>query len=311
MDYNSHSKLDMNHKNICINPYLTEIEWIKYNNYSCRYDSFLTLFIGCLYGYLSIFNNNLNKDILFVIEKSKYLINGNFSVIDEIWKYFIDQKIDILKTVKIDNNLITINDGFHDFGYVNQLFSIFETSDIFCLKYIIEGKCFNCNTILNPNYEYNKCLISINDNFLNLNILDSIFLFLIPEKKKISCNICKLELCSLELTYSIINYPKYLAFIFDYNEYSVLLKLKKEILKKIKSSIISPNNDVYQLIGGITMISHDHFTSFIMNFNYIPNFSEKYETDKIYYHDGIKNKGYFLKFNTFDELFDKYKKLVP
>lgn len=54
------------------------------------------------------------------------------------------------------------NDGFHDFGYVNQLFSIFDNSYLFCIKLLIEGKCIYCNILLNPNYKYNKCLISIN-----------------------------------------------------------------------------------------------------------------------------------------------------
>lgn len=88
---------------------MTNIQWIKYNNYSCRDDSFLTLFIGCMHGYLSIFNNNLNKDILFLIDKSKNIINGDYLQIDKIWEYFIKQKIDIFKTENINNSIIYNN----------------------------------------------------------------------------------------------------------------------------------------------------------------------------------------------------------
>ena len=48
---------DIKSKNVNIdnNPILTNIKWIVYNRFSCRYDSFITLYIGCfsdIYLYL-------------------------------------------------------------------------------------------------------------------------------------------------------------------------------------------------------------------------------------------------------------------
>lgn len=59
------------------------------------------------------------------------------------------------------------------------------------------------------------------------------------------------------------------------------------------------------------MSNYDHFTSFVINFNFINNFSFQFDKNKVYYHDGLKNKGMFLKYDNYNEMFKKNKKLVP
>ena len=118
------------------NEFLTKIPWIIYNNNSCRYDSFITLFIFGLYGKLKTFYfDELNFHIQFLIKKCSDIINLKFEIIEHIWKYFIINQLDVLKTEKINNENITIDDGFLKFGFVNQLFNIFKNNKLFCIEY--------------------------------------------------------------------------------------------------------------------------------------------------------------------------------
>ena len=59
------------------------------------------------------------------------------------------------------------------------------------------------------------------------------------------------------------------------------------------------------------MSNDSHFTCLISKINNINNLSKKKKKKKIYYHDGIKNYGKFLKCNSLNEIFTKNKKLVP
>ena len=234
---NNNSKLIENNIIINNNPFITKIKWIKYNNYSCRYDSFLTLFIGCIYEFLDIFNNNKITHFNYLLDKCKLLINGDDNIVDIIWQYFIKNKLDVLKTSNKNGNMIILEDGYHQLGYVNQLFSIFDYSEYFCIQLAKENKCLNCGYNSKEIITNKKCLVSIDDNFLSLNSLDTIFLFLIPEMKKIKCQFCQTNLNTLEITYNINNYPKFLSLILDFDSYDELLKIKQKILNKIKQTI--------------------------------------------------------------------------
>ena len=55
----------------------------------------------------------------------------NFNIIDEIWNYFIINRIDINSTKKINNMTYKENLGFHKEGYINQLFNVFDKSIFF------------------------------------------------------------------------------------------------------------------------------------------------------------------------------------
>ena len=59
----NNNMININHYNKINNPYLTDINWIKYNKYFCRYNSFLTMFIFCIYQYILLFNTKINIHI--------------------------------------------------------------------------------------------------------------------------------------------------------------------------------------------------------------------------------------------------------
>mgnify|MGYP006873133433 CR=1 FL=1 len=74
-----------------------------------------------LFRYLSIFNYDLNNHLKFINNKAKNIIDGK------------SEKIDIIKTENINGFNIIINDGYHQIGYINQLFSVFKNTNIFNL----------------------------------------------------------------------------------------------------------------------------------------------------------------------------------
>ena len=51
--------------------------------------------------------------------------------------------MDVLKTETKNGKLITIKCGYHQLGYVNQLFSKFDKKDNFCIEFIEQEKCIN------------------------------------------------------------------------------------------------------------------------------------------------------------------------
>ena len=79
---------------------------------------------------------------------------------------------------------------------INYLIYLIKT-----VEYIKKVYCKNCKFKEIPKTEYNKCLICTMDDFLYLDNLESILLFIIPENKKESCNICKYKINSLEISY--------------------------------------------------------------------------------------------------------------
>jgi len=148
------------------NPFLTDIIWIKYNQTFFGYDSFLTIFLFCIYEYLLLYKPTNNIYVKFILEKSEKSINGEFEVNDEILKYLIKENIDILKTNTVNGKIIVVDDGYHKIWCVNQLFKIFDNDTLFCIKLIKKSECINRNYKNIISYEYLKPLISINDNYL-------------------------------------------------------------------------------------------------------------------------------------------------
>ena len=67
---------------------------------------------------------------------------------------------------------------------MNPIFSIFNGNAFFCLEIVKELKCVNWEYKKIENIQFKKYLISINDNYLELNSLDSIILFLTPVNSK-------------------------------------------------------------------------------------------------------------------------------
>ena len=158
------------------NSHQTNIQWIIWHSYSCRYDSFITLYTFTLYDYLKKNNNFMTSDLIYInnfIEKNHFKFS--FNLIDELWKYMIYNNIDINETLKKDGIIQIIDDGFHKSGFVSQLFSIFKRNILFCIQYEEEEKCTNCFFSKN-NYIYNDPLLKINENFLDFIKIESVIL---------------------------------------------------------------------------------------------------------------------------------------
>ena len=308
-----------NNSNININPFLnlnnsnklTDINWIKYNSFSCRYDAFLTLYILTIHGYLKNKKEELNHHIKFLIEIGELFLQKNFNVVDDIWNYFIINGIDINSTKKINNITYLDNSGFHKEGYINQLFNVFNKCLFFCTELTKFKECVICKYKDNEKNELMRPLISITDEFLSLNKLESILILITPENKKDKCPFCKLPIDTLNIIYKINAFPKYLTLIFEYDHYKDLYDKKDLIIDKIEFKLKSPLNDEYELLGGITMASSDHFTCFINKIEKINSFTDIFDDNILYYHDGIKNNGYFVKYKDLFELLKCNINLVP
>lgn len=93
-----------------------------------------------------------------------------------------------------------------------------------------------------------RSLISITDEFLSLNNLESILILITPENKKDKCSICKLPIDTLNIIYKINTFLKYLTLIFEYDHYTDLYDKKDLIIDKIEFKFKPPLNDEYELL---------------------------------------------------------------
>ena len=59
------------------------------------------------------------------------------------------------------------------------------------------------------------------------------------------------------------------------------------------------------------MASSDHFTCFINKIEKINSFTDIFDDNILYYHDDIKNNGYFVKYKDLFELLKCNINLVP
>lgn len=291
-----------------LNIYLTKNKWFIWHNNSCRYDSFVTIFYYILNNYLKIFEKDLNMHIKYLLNNMENIqnkINSN-EFIDSIWKYMINNNIDILKS-KVKNNKLVIEDGgFYKVGYINQIFSIFNNNELFCIRLEKNEICKNCN-FKNNSIEYKNLFCRIDQNNIAFNTLKGIILNNIPENNSIKCQNCNLSLNTKSINYNIYNLPKFLFLIFEFDTFYLLKSNRNKILNLLKTEFSYDNDIKYYLAGCITMYCSGHYTSFFINrFNF-----DNFEIGKLYYHDGLKFSGRFLVFENSEDLFKAIKSLCP
>ena len=111
---------------------VTNFKWLVYQNNSCRYDSYITLFYFCLYDYLisiKLAEGSIIKSIINLLDKLNY--SNLVEIHNSIWKLMINSKINILSTeIENRNNYYS---GYGKSGYISQLFNIFKNNNIFCI----------------------------------------------------------------------------------------------------------------------------------------------------------------------------------
>jgi len=111
--------------------------------------------------YLKIFHNFI---MMLKDDRKKEIRN-------DIWKYLINNKIDIEQT-EINNNNNVINNGFGMNRFIRQLFTIFKNSDIFCIKEHCEEHCQICNNIKIYQHNLHNHFIIIDEQGLSLNSIE-------------------------------------------------------------------------------------------------------------------------------------------
>lgn len=116
---------------------------------------------------------------------------------------------------------------------------------------------------------------------------------------------------SLEKSYSILFYPKYLLFIFESDNYSDLINYKNRIIKLLQLELKSPLYDIFELLSGICMVPHDYFTCLIIKIEKIQPCSNQFDNNVIYYHDRMKYDCCFTKYKNINDLFLNNINVVP
>ena len=113
---------------------ITEFKCLTYYSNSCRYDTFITFYIFYIFDYMNKIINKLNP-IIYKIHNLIINIKKDFNRKnrDLLWKYFIDNKIDIFST-DINNKNSILENGYRVNGFIVQLFSIFKNNVNFNIK---------------------------------------------------------------------------------------------------------------------------------------------------------------------------------
>ena len=123
------NKIELNSTNFLI----TNFQWLKYSNNSCRYDVFTTLYIFFLYDFIDERLKKFNLHIQNIHNLMKEIrydpINNS---INRLWDYCIKNKIDIERT-EINNVNNIVESGFGSNDIIVQLFSIFKNEEDFCI----------------------------------------------------------------------------------------------------------------------------------------------------------------------------------
>ena len=228
-------------------------------------------------------NDKNYLDIIIYLQKNKFDTN-NF-LIDNIIKEKDEEK----KLLLIDKMNTNIDVDTTSSGYINQLFSIFNNNDNFCLK---ESKSTECILCGKKDIEYikeSKPFLYINNTNINDTHIFNILLTRCTEKYTYDCECRKdssEDLLCTKVKYNIESYPDYLMVLFDMS-YSELEKYKDNIFQLTEDKLILNIQKEYKLKGMISLPSYNHYICIIFNpIGRIIN--EYFKANNIYYHDGKK-----------------------
>ncbi len=283
-------------------------KWLIQKGNNCRYNAFITLFYFTISPFLSLIKdknlnllNELNDliiklsenindknyyDIIIFLQKNKF--DSNNAKIDEIINEEDElKKEELIEKLKIDDTI-----DFTSSGYAAQLFSIFSNNLYFCVKENKEYECIICGNKKIEEIKEMQPFIFINGNNINNTSIFNLFLSKYKEIYSYACE-CrkdkKEDVLCLKIKYNILNFPKFLFILFDF-QYSELSKYKEKIYKLLEDKIILMLRTEYKLIGLINAPSINHYNTII--FNPLGRSINKYFTpNNIYYHDGMCNNG--------------------
>ena len=184
--------------------------------------------------------------------------------IKELWKYCIQNKIDIKRT-EINNINNIVESGYGKNGTIVQLFSIFKYNKHFYISEERQEICQICNNIKCFKPTLHSHLIIIYENWLNLKNIEMNLQYTLVYDELMVCERCNLgkNFPSSRITYQILNYPQFLFILFDLRSYNQLLQNKEALKKIFREQLKFTDKDNYILKGCVTSPSYNHFTFYI------------------------------------------------
>ena len=254
-------------------------KWIKWNNYSCRYDAFFSLFCLVILNrckevetYTSSGINSVGNNIIYgqLVETAKSFRTLNFKELEEYWKF------------RNLNNL-ELKSDFHTYGEITNLFKVFTNFEKYNIKYNEVSKCNLCNCERITSHEQFFWSITQEDKNLNLNWFSQRDIpFRCPNKV---CN--KSENVTGNTNIENILWPEHLFFL---------------IMSKIDqlgiSEVIKTHDGIVYYIQGSLNGKSGHFTSLVQNPIYYSMENKFQKLNGLYFHDGRKNSGNLIKLDS-------------
>ena len=240
---------------------LTAYKWLKYSSNSCRYDTFSFIYNFCLSNFINSNLDKLNNKIKEINDIMLKLFdkpdNQNRNI---LWKYCINNKIDINET-SIDNKNLIVDKGYGREGYIIQLFSIFRNNEYFCIKERRKETCLLCNNIKNFNITNHDFLLIINESNIRLQNIQLILNYSLILSYE-TCELCNLgkNFPTCQINYEIISYPHFLIILYDFDSYLQLKLNLIDIKRLFLDTIEFSDANKYNLKGVVTCPSDNHFS---------------------------------------------------
>ena len=255
--------------------------WLKWTNNSCRFDAIMTLYLFLFYDENEINKEGINNEGMKILHESISTILENPFSEDRynFWSY--------ANLKQLDRGEHPLN--FGEIGFISGIFTIFNDNLQYCIKLKKTFICFSCMRKAESTYN-NNSLISIRTDDLKNNSLSQI----VNNKFLPSISTCECSvhngLMTSNITYEILNYPKYLFFIIDidYRDYFKFV----DYLSNLFADNININGNGYNVKGLICMPSELHYTCYIINND--KNFLGL-SLNKTLYHDGKQNNGFIVE----------------
>ena len=277
---------------------LNRIEWLKWNNNSCRYDSFLSVFALGLKGKFPDFDkkhaNRKHKlyewySLLCKTADSLQETSPKTEIIQNFWKCLYEGKIDE-------------NEPGSE-GSVQELFHLFQPLFSFQPFFVKEMLCQFCQYREKKNLRW-PLPIKIQDfNDLKVNSVQEYFDWHISKKSLARCDVCHQN--ELEITSRYHKEPK-IIFI------EIISTHKRKKSFEYNTTIKGINaNSKFCLIAMVNMPTSNHFTCSI----YEPKLQDIIYEKKWFIHDGYKNQGKLVEVKKMEQLWNQkpiifiYKKL--
>jgi len=283
--------------------------FLKYNELSCRYDSFMLLQIYLFNDYFIKLNINLNNNEKSLFDIGNYIYSLPDGELNKgFWTILSNSNLDKL-------NICSVANGFKDFYPISNIYDFLKNSDNFCINVNSHMHCQLCNYNYSKNFYYGP-LISIYKNDIKMKSLKDIIFskFNIFEG---SCEVCSFDesekikkddiykICK-KTFFTDLKFPPIISFILDLSDNNEIDEFQyynlENLLNYYKHLIIEKINicdKEYILKGIINQISINHYSATLLNIN---NEEKNIFEGNIYYYDGKKNNNQIIQLNNENDI---------